>query len=416
MDQPQYSKLMDPLQHIPDPRNARGKQLEWPFLLGVIAAALLSQQRHPRAIAQWAKHHAAPLLAAFQPRCGRVPSESTILRTLRAVDVVALEAQLAHFTPPAAASPAAPAPAPTAARPTAANPPAIHPAGEAAPAAPVPAPAPAPLEGQALDGKAIRGAQAHGQRTHLVSLVQHGSGRVLAQTAVAQKRNEITAAPLLLQGRCLRGTVTTVDALLTQRKLAEQILTQEGHYLMVVKRNQRQLYDELGWFFHTPPLPCEAPWREDVRVCKGHGRLETRRLTCTADLDGYLTWPGVQQVLRRECERIILKTGEVTRAVTYGLTSLTPAEATAAQLATLWQGHWTIENRVHYVRDVTMGEDAGQVHTGQGPQALAAMRNALISLLRQQGWTNIADALRYYHDHIHAALDLIGARPLWTLT
>lgn len=121
-------------------------------------------------------------------------------------------------------------------------------------------------------------------------------------------------------------------------------------------------------------------------------------------------------MLRRECERIILKPGEVTRAVTYGLTSLPPAAATARDLAGLWQGHWTIENRVHDVRDVTLGEDAGQVHTGQGPQALAALRNALISVLRHTGWTNIADALRYYHDHIHAALDLIGVRPLWTLT
>jgi predicted transposase YbfD/YdcC len=405
MDQPQYSKLIEPLQHIPDPRKARGKQLEWLFLLGVIAAALLSQQRHPRAMAQWARHHAATLIAAFQPRRGRVPSESTLLRTLRHVDVPALEQHLTQFTQSVAA-PAAPLP-PT---------PAASAGVGHGTALPLPPPAPAPLVGQALDGKAIRGAQAHGQRTHLVSLVQHGSAHVLAQVEVAQKRSEITAAPLLLHGRCLRGIVITLDALLTQRKLAEQILTQQGHYLMVVKRNQRQLYDELSWFFQTPPLPCEAPWREDVRVGKGHGRLETRRLTCTADLDGYLTWPGVQQVLRRECERIILKTGEVTRAVTYGLTSLTPAEATARDLAGLWQGHWTIENRVHYVRDVTLGEDAGQVHTGHGPQALAALRNALISLLRHSGWTNIADALRYYHDHIHAALDLIGVRPLWTLT
>ena len=124
----------------------------------------------------------------------------------------------------------------------------------------------------------------------------------------------------------------------------------------------------------------------------------------------------MQQVLRREGERISLKTGEVTRAVTYGRTSLTPAEATARALAGLWQGHWTIENRVHAVRDVTLGEDAGQVPTGHGPQALAAVRTALIRLLRHTGWTNIADALRYSHDHIHAALDLIGVRPLWTLT
>jgi predicted transposase YbfD/YdcC len=272
------------------------------------------------------------------------------------------------------------------------------------------------LQGYAVDGKAIRGAQAHGQPAHLVSLVQHGTGTVLAQTAVPDKRNEISAVPALLTGRTLRGTVITMDALLTQRTLATQILAQGGHYLMVVKRNQRQLYEELSWFFQTPPLPCEAPWGEYERVTKGHGRLETRRLTCTADLDGYLTWPGVQQIMRRESERIILTSGEVQRSVTYGLTSLAPAQATPAQLAGLWQGHWTIENRVHYVRDVTLGEDSGQVRTGHGAQALAALRNALISLLRHRGWRNIADALRHYHEHLHAALDLIGVQPALTLT
>jgi hypothetical protein len=107
---------------------------------------------------------------------------------------------------------------------------------------------------------------------------------------------------------------------------------------MVVKRNRRQLYDELTWFFSTPPAPCDRPWRAVTTVNKGHGRLETRTLTCTDDLDDYLLWPGVQQVLRRETERIALKTGEVTRAVTYGVTSLTAADATPEQLAGLVAG------------------------------------------------------------------------------
>ena len=80
--------------------------------------------------------------------------------------------------------------------------------------------------------------RAHGEPLHLLSLVQHGTGQVLKQQNVAVKTNEITVAPDLLAGRELRGVVITVDALLTQRALAEQIITQHGHYLMVVKRNQ----------------------------------------------------------------------------------------------------------------------------------------------------------------------------------
>ena len=375
MDQAQYSSVMAVVAALPDPRQPRGKQLEWPFIWGVILTAMLSQQRTPAAIAHWAQRQASALVAAFRPARGRVPSESTIRRALQRVDVAALERQVAHLDAPA------PRNSPTAS---------------------------APLAGHAIDGKHVRGAGAHGQSTVLVSLVTHHEARVVAQTAVAHKRHESQAVPPLVAGRDLQGVVITMDAGLTQPKLATQILAQGGHYLMVVKRNRRQLYDELTWFFDTPPLLCDRPWRCATTVNKGHGRLETRRLTCTDDLDDFLSWPGVQQVLRRECERVILKTGEVTRAVTYAITSLPAEAATAEELAALWRGHWTIENRQHYVRDVTLGEDACQMHVGQAPQALAALRNALISVLRRAGWRNIAAGLRHYSTSVHDAVQFIG--------
>ena len=375
MDQSQYSNLLEGVAAVPDPRKARGKQLEWPFLWGVIASALLSNHRTATAIAQWATQQAALLLAAFRPARGRIPSESTIRRTLRQVDITALEQHLAQVAPPAP---------------------------------PTPAPA-AALQGQAVDGKYLRGVGAHGAQRELVSLVAHGSGRVLAQTAVAPQQHERRAVPALLAGRDLHGVVITLDAGLAGPALAQQILAQGGHYLMVLKRNHGQLYEELTWFFDQPPLPCDPPWREVTTISKGHGRLETRHLTCTADLDDYLRWPGVQQVLRRDCERIDLKRGKVSRAVTYALTSVAPGDASPLELEGWWRGHWTIENRVHYVRDVSMGEDAHQMHTGNAPQVLAALRNALLKLLRGAGWTNIAAALRHFAGAPQEALQFIGA-------
>jgi predicted transposase YbfD/YdcC len=373
MDQPQYSSLLAALAQVPDPRRARGKQLEWPMILGVIASAVLSGQRGVAAIAQWTHRQRHPLLRAFQPARGRLPSESTLRRALQQLDVTALEQHLAALGPPATPTRRAAAPA-----------------------------------GQAIDGKYIRGAGANGQPIVLVSLVAHADAQVVAQTAVAHKRHESQAVPMVLDGRNLHGIVITMDAGLTHRRLATQILAQGGDYLMVVKRNQRQLYDELGWFFDTPPLPCDRPWRTVRTVNKGHGRLETRQLTCTDDLDDYVRWPGVQQVLKRESERVTLKTGELSRAVTFGMTSLGAGVGTPEVLARLWRGHWTIENRRHYVRDVTLGEDACQVHSGQAPQALAALRNAVISLLRWAGWHNIAAGLRHYSTSVHDALTLIG--------
>ena len=377
MDERNYSTLMDAVVDIPDPRKARGKRHAWALLLTLISAALLSGQRSGRAIGQWVDEHTVELMTRLPVPHRPLPSTSTLRRALRAIDVGALEARLAQFAqelePP-------PPPAET-----------------------------APWQGQAVDGKAVRGANRHGAQVHLVSLVHHGTGLVRQQVRVRDKSNEITAVPPLLHGRDLRGTVTTMDALLTQQAIARQILDQAGHYLMVVKENQPTLYAAIDLVFTVPPPALPSHHRETVTtISKGHGRLETRTLERTCALNGYVEWPGVGQVLRRTCQRIIVKTGEVSEEVRYGIASLSWQEASAAQLEALWRGHWGIENTVHYVRDVSLGEDAGQVHMGQAPQALAALRNGLLTLLRNSGVTNIADALRHYAASLQETLAFIG--------
>jgi hypothetical protein len=112
--------------------------------------------------------------------------------------------------------------------------------------------------------------------------------------------------------------------------------------------------------------------------------------------------------MRRTCRRVILRTGQVSRKTTYGSTSLGRELARPEQLDAFWRGHWAIENKVHYVRDETMREDRGQTHTGSAPQALAALRNGIISLFRYRGWNNIAQALRHFGASVPLALRLIG--------
>jgi predicted transposase YbfD/YdcC len=384
MDEPQYSTLLEALSAVPDPRKARGKQYSWVLLLTLVSSALGSGERSGHGIATWVAEHTSALLVWLRPERDRLPSESTLRRALRQVDVAVLEQRVAQYTCPIA----------VVAEPLSAI---LSPQGEI-------------LQGQALDGKAVRGACAHGQPTHLVSLVQHTSAVRLAQVAVEQKRNEISAAPTLLQGRAGPGTVTTMDALLTQRALAEQIEQQGGYYLMVVKRNQRRLYDDLRLFFQLGAIVADHEQSDRVQtVTKGHGRLETRTLECSTAGADYLVWPGIAQIMRRTCERTVIKTGKHSVEVSYGVTNLGPDEARAAHLEALWRGHWTIENRKHYVRDVTLGEDQGQAYCGSTPQALASLRNALIALMRQQGWNNLADALRHYGASVPRVLALIGA-------
>lgn len=390
MDSKQYSTLMDALKDSPDPRKRRGKRYTWLHLLTILVAGLASGYQSARAIAQWALLHADELRQHL-PDLHRLPSESTVLRTMRQLDGPALDRLVSTYT---------------AALPTAAD----HAGciitlqGEV-------------LQGQALDGKSVRGASAHGDKTHLVSLVQHGSAVTLAQTEVATKQNEITAAPALLRGRDLHGTVTTGDALLTQRTQAQLIRAQDGHYLMIVKRNQRQLWEDLDLLFRIPAIPADQElWDQITTITKGHGRLETRTLSCGTGLIEVLDWPGVAQVMRRTCERLVMKSGKRSAEITYGITSLPPSEVGAAQLEALWRGHWTIENRKHYVRDVTMGEDHNQMHSGDAPRALASLRSGLIDLWRWKGWTNIADAIRDCTASVQRTLALIGAIPDPTLT
>jgi predicted transposase YbfD/YdcC len=388
MDTPQYRDFCAALSAVPDPRQRRGRRYRWPVLLTLIAAALVSGQQGMRAIGQWVSEHAEELGAVLDLPPGRVPSAATLRRVVRGVDLAALEAELARFV---AALPASPPPAPAA------------------------APRPLPLAGWiglALDGKAVRGANRHGAQIHLVGLVRHDDGRVLGQVAVADKSNEITAAPRLLARHALGGTVTTMDAMLTQRELASQIRAQGGHYLMVVKANQSELLAAITTLFATPPLPAATDAAASVTTCdKGHGRLEIRTLERSAALNAYLDWPEVGQVVRRTCQRVVLTTGVIAEEISYGITSLPPTEASAAQVEALWRGHWTIENRVHRVRDVTWGEDASQVRRDHAPQALAALRNGLLSLLRNLGWTQIADATRHYGAFAQRAFALLSTPP-----
>ena len=378
MDAPQYTDLRAALSDVPDPRKRRGQRYPWPLLLTVISAALVSGQQGLRAIGQWVAEHGEELSPLLGLPPGRVPSTATLRRAVRAVDLTALEVRIAGFA-----------------------------AGLAAPPADAP-----PWAGQAIDGKAVRGANRHGARVHLVGLARHGDGLVLGQVAVADQSNEITAAPRLLAGRDLTGTVTTMDAQLTQRTIARQIRAQGGHYLMVVKANQPDLSTAIVELFATPPVADAADARERATTLdKGHGRLETRTLERSAALNGYLRWPDVGQVLRRTCRRVNVTTGEITEEVTYGVTSLPPSAASAAQVEVLWRGHWTIENRVHRVRDGTLAEDACQVRVGHAPQALAALRNGLLNLLRALGWTNLADAVRHYGAFAPRALRLLSTVP-----
>lgn len=141
-------------------------------------------------------------------------------------------------------------------------------------------------------------------------------------------------------------------------------------------------------------------------IDKGHGRLEERTLRTTPLLTLHQKWPGLQQGF--ELTRKRTSKGETTVEVVCGITSLSAEEADAARLLQLTRGHWGIENRLHYVRDVTLGEDGCRVRKGNAPQVLAAVRNAVIHLLAGVEASSKAAAIRRLNNHPEEALALLG--------
>jgi len=130
-----------------------------------------------------------------------------------------------------------------------------------------------------------------------------------------------------------------------------------------------------------------------------------RELALTSDLNEWADWPGLEQVGRLTCLR--RRKGETSVETSYLITSLSPEQATPAQLLSLARGHWSIENKLHWVRDVTFDEDRCQIRTGAAPQVMAALRNLVIGLLRLRGVRNIAAALRTHAWHAQRAIALV---------
>lgn len=171
-----------------------------------------------------------------------------------------------------------------------------------------------------------------------------------------------------------------------------------------MKGNQPILWEGVKLLFAQPVSQLIGACQ-----CNRHGdRQETRALVVSSDLNEWANWPYLGQVgeLTYTCER----GGKISRETSSIITSLTPQQASPQKLLKLVRGHWGIENRLHWVRDVTFDEDRSQVRCGSGPQTMAAMRNAAIGLLRLAGASNIAAAARTCAWHADRAIALVTRR------
>lgn len=273
----------------------------------------------------------------------------------------------------------------------------------------------------AMDGKTLRGTLGHkseGQPSvHLLSLYECQSGIVLTQRAVQSKENEISAASALVHPALVKGRILSTDAMHTQKKWCACVHRYAGYYLTIVKKNQPQMYEDLADFFEDPDAEQET-WQYAKSVQKNHGRLEIREIWSSTQMNEWFEteWAGIAQTfrIRRSVkERDKQKGGEKEREeIVYGVTNLPGKKAGASRLLALQQAHWRIENRLHWRRDVTLGEDACQVRIAGAPQALAALNGGVLALMDWLQVPNAASAMRHFCAYPSEALHLLCGKLL----
>ena len=258
----------------------------------------------------------------------------------------------------------------------------------------------------ACDGKWLRGSRFEGKTVKLMAALTHDSGVVIGQSAVPNSTNEIGAMRPLLSGLDLQDVVVTADALHTQRDFVRFLVEEkQAHYVLVVKGNQSELEQAIYQI-------GDEDWSDSDRSTgKGHGRVETRVTQTSAYLNEYLNdidlFPHVEQVFKVARKVTNQKTGVITQEEVVGITSLRPQQAGAKEIGTLVRGHWAIENKLHWSRDVVFGEDRSQIHAHFGAHVMASLRNTAISLLRLHGKIEIAAARRHLARNPHLAIALI---------
>ncbi len=263
------------------------------------------------------------------------------------------------------------------------------------------------LDGLALDGKTLRGARRLGaQDAHLLSALCHRTCRVLGELGVPDKTNEVGAVDALLERLVLAGETVTFDAEFTQWTVVQPVVHQGGAYFLVVKGHQPTL---LAAARHAPAWPARQLGTART-LDLAHGRIEERTLVAADARD--VAWPHARQVLRLQRRFVHKATGRVLSDETvYAVTSLTPDQASPADLLALWRAHWAIENSLHWVRDVVFGEDHATTRTAHAAQALAAFRNLVISLLHLWHRPDISAARAEFAGHPAALCRQLGLSP-----
>jgi predicted transposase YbfD/YdcC len=361
--------LLAALADLPDPRARRGVRHRLPVVVTAALCAVVAGYRSYAAIAEWVPDAPDTTVHALGIVADRRPSEAMIRRLLQALDPQLLTTAIGVWLAGRATSEAV--------------------TGRRA---------------IAVDGKTLRGSRTTDTAArHVMTACDQASSVVLADTDVDGKTNEITRfQPLLDQIGDLRDALITADALHCQREHVTYLAERGAHWILTVKGNQPHLHAQLA------ALPWRAVPDATRDTDRGHGRREIRTLKILTIASGIDVPHAAQAIQIRRRRHRLDEPKRFTTETVYAITDLRVHQAKPAQLATWIREHWHIENKIHWVRDVTYDEDRSQIRTGTGPEVMAALRNAAIGALRTAGITNIAAGTRHYARDSTRPLALLG--------
>ena len=218
-----------------------------------------------------------------------------------------------------------------------------------------------------------------------------------------KRTNEIKMAIPLLEAIDIQGKTITADALLTQRELAAYLVEKRhAHYHFTVKGNQPTLLEDIQLYFENRQQPDYID-----PVSSEHGRIETRSIWTTTELNDYLNFPHVGQafVIERHCTD--KKTGKPSCEIAYGITSQSPQEADAQHVLSTNRGHWSIENSCHYIIDWNYDEDRSRIRTGYGPENITRLRRFAIGVIKSKGVRSVAQKMRQLTRDVRLVFDYL---------
>jgi predicted transposase YbfD/YdcC len=221
---------------------------------------------------------------------------------------------------------------------------------------------------------------------HIVSAFVGENQLVLAQLGVLDKENEITAIPKLLAMLDLKASTVTIDAIGCQREIAKQITDAKGHYILQVKDNQPTLHAKARKLLDEAILEQMRGWKGSTfqEIDAGHGRIETRQVWLTTEVkhlgpELLELWPSVKAIAAIERTRELIGKEPSVERHYYILSN---GKCNAQRAGQIIRGHWSIENGLHYVLDVSFNEDQSRVRKGHGAENLSRLRRLSANLLR----------------------------------